>query len=70
MKTIKTDTEDIYYKALDEMLVVSCIGTADNCKTVEDVMKKIDLLIDWNISVHDYFKGLDKQEDATSSKAD
>ncbi len=52
----ETDTEgNIYYKALDEMMIVACIGTADGCKTVADVRRKIDELIQWNIDVDRYF---------------
>ena len=53
----ETDTEgNIYYKALDEMMIVACIGTADGCKTVADVRRKIEELIQWNLDVEKYFQ--------------
>ena len=58
---------DIYYQALDEMLIVANIGTADKCKSVGDVETKINKLITWHLDNKKYFDDSKKAKCSTEA---
>lgn len=59
-------TGNIWQEAIDQMLIISHLGTTDNCKTVREAVNKINQLIALSIQEHNDPSNLTEQQQRTT----